>query len=136
MANNDNLTTIEKWRELVIRVISNTKKGDISWKTTSDDEAFLARIGTTSVEVSTGYASSPDFEGDEPVPVVTFKIFDKNGNIVDRFNDEDLGKPEMYREMVGFHSYLIRKLSGAEDYLDELLELLPNDSDDDEVIPF
>lgn len=119
----------EKWILVAEKVIELTNSGQLTWKETPSIQSFQTKVGTQIIEIS-----------EEPIGNrhnYEFKIFDKNGNIVDAFTDTDLANVPTYSNweyrLQQMFRLIRRRLSGAEDALDALIKELDKKSDE---IPF
>lgn len=124
-------TTLEKWRNLTRLLVSLTKKGKMTWRETPRDDEFLTAHGNVVVVLrQTTSQNSPD-----DLYIVTIR--DKEGKIVDSFDDEilDAGQTDTnyYVVLKDIMLGIRRIISGADETLDELLESL---SEEDEEMPF
>ena len=67
-------------------------------------------------------------------PDYVIRIYNKNGEVVDSFSDEDISDNSnpYYRKMMNLYRTVVRLNNGSEDILNELLKELP----DPDEIPF
>lgn len=120
--------TLSKWRKLVHLLVSLTNKGKLSWKETPRDDEFLTSHGSNVVVIRQS-SSQTSFED-----LFLISLRDKEGKIIDSFNDETLdhGQDETnYYVLIRDLMLTIRRsLSGADQALDELLASLSEEDDD------
>jgi len=94
----------------------------VAWKETPDETEFLARVGPATLILGRGNSGSGS--------ILYVRILDNTGKIIEEFNDEMLdARPggEYYKSMLGLYQGIQRKLSGADEYLDEILSNLPDE---------
>lgn len=138
MSTNADNETVRKWRDLVTRLIYGTNMNSLVWSSTSDENVFLTKVGRAMIQ----YEQVSVRGDEEDRAAIQVSVLNKNGELIDRFNDEDLGEPIMWRQMSGFLSQLSRKVSGADAYLDDILGQLdadpsqPKADSEDDEIPF
>ncbi|MCT4577833.1 hypothetical protein [Donghicola sp.] len=113
--------TKDKWRTLTNRLVSSSRSGDILWKSTAEEACFVTSISGKTI-VFARSSQTDNF----PYKYVIF-INDSAGKLVDSFDDEDLDRDHFvsgasyFKILDDFMDELIRKESGADEVLDELL---------------
>lgn len=115
-----------KWRQLVDRIILATHNNQIIWQPAINDDEFLTNLRDKIVTI--GYESGG-------TRIYYFRIDDDFGGAkIDFFNDEDLDEnfltlsgESYFSRLRDFYNSLSRKVSGADEVLDELLSALPSD---------
>jgi len=126
---NDLSTKHVDFLNLLIRL---TEKGKLSWKMSEDGIYPETNVLNYTVSIQETSNSS----GSDSVLIIVRK---SDGTIVDRFTDDDLtelmrSSPEVnYVRMASLYKGAVRRASGADDVLDEILDAL-NDEDND--VPF
>jgi hypothetical protein len=118
--------TAKKWHTLIERLAFNTFKGKIDWDEGPYKESIVTSVGTTTITLR--------LEGNDFLVMIT----DSTGEVVDSFSDNDLTYFDSGQNAYAFINSLYRnakrRISGADQVLDQLLADLPSDPDDE--IPF
>ncbi len=118
-----------RWAELFRRLEYGTAKKAVKWKTTSSETDFFSKIGETVL-----YFGNEQRGGTEYYYV---RIETTEGQPIEAFDDEDLSLladgENYFLRMKEMFLFINRELSGADKYLEDLIDLLP---DPDEEIPF
>lgn len=95
----------EKQYILAERLIAQTKRNSLDWQATPAENSFATVLGSYTLRITEG---ETEHFSDEPVFLYTIMVLDKDGNIVEAFNDEDLYKDiSIYRPQIpGFYQAL------------------------------
>ena len=127
MARDVGKDTLGKWKELFRRLKYATENKRLQWKETSNPEVFLTSLGTALIVFG---------ELDGPTQLdYFFRVENQEGETVDEFTDVDLDGDELdggkyFHAFKKFHQDLKRHISGADQFLDGILQNLPNPDDD------
>lgn len=122
-------STVEKWRALVDRLIFYTGTKKVAWKSSADEGTYVSKVSGTQISITEAENSmhweSPDY---------IIKIYNKSGDVIDTFTDEDISETEnpYYKKMRNLYNTIVRINNGSEEVLDDLLEKLP----DPDELPF
>lgn len=121
--------TVDKWRALVDRLVFYTNTKQVIWKSSADEATFISRISGNQISISE-VENQANWEN----PDYVIRIYNKNGEVVDSFSDEDISDNSnpYYRKMMNLYRTVVRLNNGSEDILNELLKELP----DPDEIPF
>jgi hypothetical protein len=113
----------EKSLKLMLALDKKTSNGELKW-TDAGAGNYEVEIGSYSVRISEEQQSRTG-------SLIVVHIFDKAGNIIDRFDDEDLidmsvptGFTSIYFFMSELYGAIGRLARGADLALDELLETI------------
>lgn len=121
--------TVEKWRALVDRLVFYTNTKKVTWKSSADEGTYVSRISGTQISISE-VENQTNWES----PDYVIRIYNKNGEIIDAFTDEEIsetGNP-YYKKMRNLYRTVVRLNNGSEDILNDLLKELP----DPDELPF
>ncbi|MCE7030112.1 hypothetical protein [Jiella avicenniae] len=119
--------SLDRYRRLAALLKNKTEDGSLSWSLAGDQSVLQSNISGYTLQLS-------ESDGDRG-SIYTVDIFNKDGDIIDSFNDEDIDKDDLYAQNFygmmreTFHAAK-RKASGADRALDEILKSL------DEMFPF
>ena len=113
-------TTVEKWQDLVRKLIQLTHSKDLSWSDTNN--TYVAKINDRKIHITKLF----EFDGEINI---RFSIY-KEGpygldQLIDKFDDDDLTNIE-YSEIDAFLGTIQRSITGADVELDSLLGDLDN----------
>ncbi len=111
--------TVEKWKSLIDRLAFYTSQNKIKWKTSADENTFLARIGENQVSVS-GRPNALNWQAWD----FSIRIFNASGDVVDEFSDEDVDG--YYKKIKSMYDTIVRRNNGSEDVLNAILKALPD----------
>lgn len=112
--------TLNKWKTLVDRIDYYTSTNKVTWKPSADEDAFVARVANNQLSL---HATNNAIDSTASDYIV--KIYNKDGEVVDSFSDEDLGR-DYYPKMRQLYLGITRKNNGSDDILDDILGSLPD----------
>lgn len=108
--------------QLVNQLVKKTEAGQIDWKQSPDENAFLVSFKKNSVKLIRGPTSTAN-------PLYTIEVIGGDGNVVESFDDFTLdidqgGIPdgEFYSKMRELHELARRRAFGADKVLNEILK--------------
>lgn len=115
---------IEKHRKLVELLYQKTNEGQLDWNEDESDNSYMVSIGSSFLEINTTMDENDD-------PVVFIRVF-RDGNIIERFTDNDIkgrrpsvaGYDTYYKLMSSLYDMAKRRHSGADVVLDDLIQKL------------
>lgn len=123
--------SFEKLGELVVKLHKRTDEGKLRWEQTATKGVFLTSLSDFSIEVA---KADPEAEAEDAE--FAFTIFNKDGDDVESFTDDDLStltpaeKDRTYRKLMrDIYAKARRDALGAEEAVDSLLEILDDDED-------
>lgn len=119
----------KKWIELASMLISLTASEKLDWKETSEEDVFQTVLGGTVVQ----FARVGNFDGEDDYVV---SILTRNGKKFDSFSDvnlKEISGSNWYTAFHEMHQSIQRRISGAEQILDNLIAELHKK---DDGIPF
>ncbi|WP_108816275.1 hypothetical protein [Loktanella sp. Alg231-35] len=124
MNENTNEKVVKRWQLLVDRLLERTKSGDLDWEESTRSGEFITTVKNSVIRFA-------QQRNREDLTLYVFRIENDFGEVVDSFNDENLdadqnGAPYFKKVDPFFHD-LRRKVSGADELLDELLKELNDD---------
>jgi hypothetical protein len=126
--------SLEKPRKLMEVLLRRTKKGEIDWQEGAGSDTYQVSFKDNSLQLSVGPTKLQGAEG----VAYTVSVLNSEGEVADRFTDEDLDKDEFGRignqwfdRLQELHGLARRWARGADKVLDEILMEV-----DDDDIPF
>ncbi|MET4717415.1 hypothetical protein ABIF63_001521 [Bradyrhizobium japonicum] len=127
--------SLDKPRKLIDVLLRRTKKGEIDWQESLGNDTYQVSFKDNSLQLSVGPTKLQGADG----LAYTVSVLNSEGDVADRFTDEDLDKDEFgsigrewYDRLQELHGLARRWARGADKVLDEILR----EVDDDDDIPF
>lgn len=125
--------SLEKPRKLMEAIMRRTERGELDWQEAFND-IYQISFKDNSVQLREGPSELPNSDG----RAYTVSLLNSEGEVADRFTDEDLDRDEFgsagrdwYQKLATLYSQARRRARGADKVLDEILKEM---GDDD--IPF
>lgn len=122
--------TARKWVELAVLLDRLTEKNKIKWSEGAKQNSFVTSVGDKVVSI---FPTRRRLRGQDDVPVVRVEIEVPPGDVTDGFDDEDINSYadfDSYHFMLNLHRQIERRVSGADEVLDDILQELKASDDD------
>jgi hypothetical protein len=107
----------EKWTQLTKRLLELDKRGSVEWVESDSSDGIQTSLGSFVVLI----------REIEALNQYVFVLKKANGDVFDDFTDDDLtsfGFPNAYQQIKDLYRSVHRKVSGADDAIDEMLSEL------------
>lgn len=128
-------TTVDKYRQLAVRLYDRTIAKGIRWQFDADSNSVEAKIGHQFINLKQSINDDYEF-------LYVVEITTSSGVFLDGFNDEQLGRAiaptatsmTYYNVLENLFESAKRQATGADVALDQMLAVLEQDEADD--VPF
>ena len=102
--------------DIISKLLERTNENKVSWKTTADEETFIAVVGNASTSMH-AYQSK---NGQE----MQFRILNSEGIEIEIYDTYTRFNPDIADELAGLYRGARRVALGVDSQLDELLKAL------------
>jgi hypothetical protein len=118
-------TSTDKQRKLVRALIKKTDADELDWKPTVKEGTYQVSFTESSLQIEECF--------NENIRLFSVSLFDSNGNLVDKFDDEELDKDifpknhAWFTQMKNLYEMVRRRVTGADRVLNRILVELEDD---------
>lgn len=106
-----------KIADIITKLLERTNEGKVSWKTTADENTFIAVVGNISTEV-VGYTTARARQE------VLFRILSSEGREIERYTTRVGDGQDISDKLIELYAKAKRTALGVDDALDDLLKAL------------